>query len=928
MNKTQLAQIIRRAAQDKRASLDLSNSNLTALPPEIAKLENLTNLDLRGNQLTSIPSGIGQLVNLEVLNLSRNNLTSLPSEIGKLTKLKRLYLMANQLTALPREVRLLKSLETLELRHNNLQSLPSEIGQLTSLKTLYLRNNRLTRIPSEIGQLSNLTVLFINHNKLTSLPMELGRLERLETLSIEENRLISPPPEIVEQGVRAILVYLREQLKYSSKQWLSKLLVVGEGGVGKTSLLRALRGKPFNSHESTTHGIDIQPLYLKHPTKSAINMQLNAWDFGGQEIYHATHQFFLTNRSLYVLAWNARLGYEQGKLYYWLDTIRARAPESPVLVVATNIDERDAVLPVADLHRKYPQIVGHCEISNKTGDGIDGLRHAITAAAAHLPLMGENWPTNWLNAANDIRKRAKKENYIAPKELSDIMDSHSVTGYPAQVLSQWLHELGDILYFRDDEELNDTVILNPQWVTENISKVLESEAVKDNVGLFTRSQMDDLWININPYMRDHLLRLMEKFDLSYRTLENKDISLVVERLSLDPPKYQKAWDKMKQTGNCREIAMKFLLDTSMPSGIPTWFIARSHRFTTRTHWRFGALFADGAERKHVGIIQAFPHDRYLKLTVRGSTPHNFFALLLDGLELTLRRFPGLDIDRRIPCAGHDGKPCTHEFELANLQRAIERKPPILEIQCPVAFENVSVPGLLVGLPWTMSNEVVSAYYKEILSKMEHLSGGINELRELTQREFTKIFYREQAVIEAYCPNVFSLRPAGAENWRDIFAQTMYLQLYCQAPGQWHPTENGGVYSLAKPAEWLKTMTPYIKKMVSVLKYAAPLVGPWLGFFSPVQYKQRFENDIKLMEALISRLPDIKEVEVETYDDPRLNAILLDSHRERVQGAALRSLRRLLDELDPPQLWGGLKRVLTPEGHYLWLCNHHSARYTV
>ena len=30
------------------------------------------------------------------------------------------------------------------------------------------------------------------------------------------------------------------------------------------------------------------------------------WDFGGQEIYHATHQFFLTRRSLYVLVDDTR----------------------------------------------------------------------------------------------------------------------------------------------------------------------------------------------------------------------------------------------------------------------------------------------------------------------------------------------------------------------------------------------------------------------------------------------------------------------------------------------------------------------------------------------------------------------------------------------------------------------------------------------
>ena len=86
-------------------------------------------------------------------------------------------------------------------------------------------------------------------------------------------------------------------------------------------------------------------------------MTLNTWDFGGQEIYHATHQFFLTNRSLFLLAFNARLGFEQGKLVYWLKTIRANAPESPIILVATYADERDADLPFTDLKKQFPNVV-------------------------------------------------------------------------------------------------------------------------------------------------------------------------------------------------------------------------------------------------------------------------------------------------------------------------------------------------------------------------------------------------------------------------------------------------------------------------------------------------------------------------------------------------------------------------------------------
>jgi small GTP-binding protein len=891
MNEKELLQIIEHAAYRRATSLDLSVDGLRALPPEIA-----------------------QLTNLRELNLSNNQLSVLPREIGQLTNLTQLYLYSNQLRALP-----------------------PEIGQLTYLRKLYLSNNQLRTLPPEIGQLTNLTQLDLSRNKLRTLPSEIGQLTNLTQLYLDNNPLISPPPEIVKQGTQAIFAYLREQLHNSQQQWVSKLLVVGEGGVGKTSLLRALLGEAFNTQESTTHGIEIRSLNVAHPNKANITMQLNTWDFAGQEINHATHQFFLTNRSLFLVNWNARHGFEQGKLYYWLDTIQALAPESPILLVATHIDQRDADLPLTELRRKYPQIIGQCEISSKTGKGIDALRQAIADAAAKLPLMGEIWPTSWLKAANALRFLSEKYKYATPQQLGKVMAKYGVDDNTSQsVLAQWLHELGEILYFQNNEELNDIVILKPQWVTQYISKVLENEEVINSFGIFTRDCMEQLWRNLAPSMRDHFLRLMERFDLSYRTLENKDISLIVERLPFDPPKYEQKWSQIKETGNCNEISMKFKLNT-IPAGIPTWFIARQHRFTTRTHWRNGALFAYSPEQKHLAytpeqehlaLVQAFPHERYLQLTVRGSNPLNFFVLLRDGIEVTLARFPGLQIERKIPCCGHNGQPCCHEFNYDQLLKRYEKKK--LEIECPEAIEDVSVTQLLFGLDWSTQDVVLSRLDEIettieegrdlILEGQEVILDELKNLRELTQREFTNAFRREQAKIDSHCPNVFILRPRNGKSWKKAIAgQKLDLQLYCQAPGCWHPTQKGGLYEIDESAKWLRVTAPYIRRLAGVLKFAAPLIGPWLGVVDPKEYETLFKNDLELFKEVAAKLPEIK-------DSEDLELKTTEPDPERADGAALRALRVLLDEKDPQQHWGGLKKLLTPEGHYLWLCEHHAAQY--
>jgi GTPase SAR1 family protein len=77
------------------------------------------------------------------------------------------------------------------------------------------------------------------------------------------------------------------------------VLLLGQGAVGKTSLVKRLTTNTFDPNEAKTEGIDIHRWQVNVDKEE---IYLNIWDFGGQEIMHATHQFFLTKRSLYLLA--------------------------------------------------------------------------------------------------------------------------------------------------------------------------------------------------------------------------------------------------------------------------------------------------------------------------------------------------------------------------------------------------------------------------------------------------------------------------------------------------------------------------------------------------------------------------------------------------------------------------------------------------
>jgi hypothetical protein len=139
-----------------------------------------------------------------------------------------------------------------------------------------------------------------------------------------------------------------------------------------------------------------------------------------------------------------------------------------------------------------------------------------------------------------------------------------------------------------------------------------------------------------------------------------------------------------------------------------------HLFTVDTHWRTGAVLAH-PDRRHRALIRADRHRNTVEVTVRGPSPSSLFAVLNDGLSLTLDRYPGLNINRVVPC--QCGERCTELFDYEDLQRRIERVPPRLEIECRKSGDDVHVPLLLLGLPPSERDEIRSA-----LARLEEHGG--------------------------------------------------------------------------------------------------------------------------------------------------------------------------------------------------------------
>ena len=684
MEKDKVLRVIVEAARNNRAGLDLSRNRLTSLPAEIVKLTNLTELNLSRNQLMSLPAEIVKLKNLTALNLYRNQLTSLPAEIVELKNLTELYLSENRVKTLPAEIVELKNLTTLSLSENQLKTLPAEIVELKNLTTLDLSKNQLKTLPAEIVELKNLTALDLSGNQLTSLPAEIVELKNLTELYLSENPLESPPPEIAEQGIEAIFEYLRQISEEAIEHNEAKMILVGQGDVGKTCLAKRLIYDEFIKDKSTA-GIDILKWVITAPTADEEEIKLNVWDFGGQEIYHATHQFFLTKRSLYLLVWNARKSQDYEHIYYWLHTIEAFGEDSPIVLVLSKRNERDDDLNMKELREKFPQIVGLYKIDSEDGKGIPALKDIISETAWHLPHMRTPWIEPWYN----VRERLERDgrNWIGYDEFKRICQSEGLDNKQMDILDEYLHDLGVIIHFRDRLELRNMVILKPEWATKAVYKILDTHSILDRGGILLHSKLDQIW-DSNIYPQDifsKLLGLMNKFELAFE-LPDKKSHLVAELLPKTEPEF--GWD---ETNNLR---FYYRYDF-MPAGVVTRFIVLMHEDLedkpdgTHLCWREGAVLQ---REGTLALVKVKPLEKRIEIKINGSRKRELLAIIrnqFDHINSTIKK---VGITKEIPCNCSEG--CPHKFDYIQLLNAENKGK--ATVDCPESWEEVQVSALLDG----------------------------------------------------------------------------------------------------------------------------------------------------------------------------------------------------------------------------------------
>lgn len=583
------------------------------LKPEwIENLKTYKKLFFSWNSLTVLPNNMACLNNLLRLDLQHNSLQAIPGCLLQLPLLRNLNISHNMIQSLPVVDRWTSSLNILDIQGNFLYTFPECVDGAT-IQYLNLADNRLVKIPNGLCKLKSLTSLDIGGNKeIHDLPMQLGKLSKLVDLSLKGLQITDPPLHL-QKNTRTLMQFLKAQLRSAEPYYTMKLILIGRANHGKTTLVHRLKGDDAFNNNLSTQGIDIHKIEIRkkifNPPPAFI---FRVWDFAGQEDYYATHQCFLSARSLYLLIWDLTDG-ERGvwALKPWLDNLVMRVPGCTVIIVGTKLDmvrednlqtyQQWIAGKIEELkasESRYSKIniniiaslAVSCDTRFKDYKNImENLRMLIydvadqmTHGKQGIKVMGEQIPLSYkyLERLLDEQQKTKLRNKKIPilnreeflkiatnvKCPRDILEEDDI-----EVATKFLHNIGTILHYNDpNQDLKDLYFISPSWLCQLMAKIITVKAAHN---FFKNGILETKCIKLiigdveefPPKFYEKYMRLLYRFQIACEVDHHR--ILVPSKLPDEKPDVDENVDS-------RDLLTRYHLFTCIPYGFWSRFMSR------------------------------------------------------------------------------------------------------------------------------------------------------------------------------------------------------------------------------------------------------------------------------------------------------------------------------------------------------------------
>lgn len=380
-----------------------------------------------------------------------------------------------------------------------------------------------------------------------------------------------------------------------------KVFVLGNGGVGKTHLCNRLLGNKYPADPASlpsTHGVQVKEftLDLEESSQPAL---VNLWDFGGQDLYHGSHAYFVQRNAVFLLVWSP--SHEQGSyddqgvtvrhrpLAYWLDYVRHVAgTDAPVVVVQAWCDKRDQRRPPpAELPTDFAYLRS-LAVSAKTGFGLGELRGALAGAVEELVARQPPPPigVGRVEVRSELRRKADRT--MTVEEFEALCAANGKVTNPRALLS-FFHERGVVFY--KPPLFDGRVILDQNWALDAIYTLLQrgkTVPLLDRHGRFSRRLLRRLvWQDKSRDDCDQLLAMMQSCGICFRVGRHEYVAP-----ELLPP-YASAFDAMLASLRADPDHVGFAIDYPfLHEGVLRGFLSRvgTRAGDNAIYWKYGCWF--------------------------------------------------------------------------------------------------------------------------------------------------------------------------------------------------------------------------------------------------------------------------------------------------------------------------------------------------
>ncbi|KAH3758484.1 leucinerich repeat kinase [Pelomyxa schiedti] len=651
---------------------------------------------------------------LNFMMLPRLSNTFEQSILSRMTAITDINLSHNILTEVPGELFKLKTLRALNLSWNLITCIPEIVSPPPRFQEFNVEHNDITELPESLGD-----CLFMNlncsNNKISILPHSFSHHLRTGRLIYQPGNNFLPTLNTVDDFLRDC--EQRASLSLSVRWPKIKLALIGPENVGKTTLLRRLQGKPHDG--SVTEGIVIQDIKLR-------DVNFSCWDFGGQDSFLPTHQFFLTGRALYLVFFDL-LNPDSHRTEYWLrfsqnpifsNSARQLAhtvqkpPFPPVLLVGTRLDKlpRDKARDICSgLYAQFRHIcvpIGCIPLDVRGGE-LSELESMICATVIEKQaFLQEKVPGSWLTLDSLLNEKKSLKQTVNWSEFCALASTARVEPNQTKKVASFLHDIGSVVYYDSkDSNLGEYVVLNPKYLSDVMVTMVNIKSDTVSNGFLPLERLQQIWHSYDPEIHPLLIELLSLFLILYPISINGQVGYIVpcSLSSNEPPEAVQIWPNMKDEK--LQTYERLYVFPIVPIGLFERLLLRVlhlHNIVRHCFWHNNMRLEVAPQcdaRNQFGSIvfeSTFGYTPFLVLTVRTPVDSKPYLLtkLLECIETTIDCFYRnlqLGMKQLVTCphcpdpTSNPEAPLPHQFPLDEIVAAIGSRS---TVTCKV--ENIAI----------------------------------------------------------------------------------------------------------------------------------------------------------------------------------------------------------------------------------------------